>query len=75
MKPWKFSFIPCADEWYRAYKASVYRNVELKRKNLLQARVTGMKNQLKKNGVKGFVKRLGEHIGYWAGKGKIKNWG
>lgn len=75
MKPWKFSFVPCADEWFCAYKASIYKDVELKRKNLLQARVTGMKNQLKKNGLKGFVKRLSEHIGYWAGKGKIKNWG
>lgn len=75
MKPWKFSFIPCADEWYCTYKASVYGDVELKRQNLLQARVTGMLNQLKKNGVKGFIKRLCEHIGYWAGKGKVKNWG
>lgn len=75
MKPWRFSFVPCADEWYQAYKASIYRDVPLPRKNLLQARVTGALKQLRKNGVKGFLKRLGEHVGVVFGKTKDKNWG
>ncbi len=56
-KPWKYSFVPCGDLWYDFYLQSPFKDVELKRKNYLQAKATNIVNIVKNKGVKAlFVK-------------------
>lgn len=75
-KPWKYTYIPCADEWYAYYGNSIYKDRKLKRDTFLTAHAKGFFNVLKKKGIRGVLNRL---YYYTLGRKKvddtIKNWG
>ena len=74
-KPWKYSFIYGADEWYESYLASPYKNEKLVRKNAFQAHFAGVVNHLKKGGIKSVYLRLVDYIKTLSGKAENKTWG
>lgn len=74
-KPWRYSFIYGADEWYKSYLLSPFADMKLKRKNAFQAHFLGVINQLKKGGVKAVFLRLDEYIKTLTGKAENKSWG
>ena len=74
-KPWKYSFIYGADEWFENYKISPYANVKLKRKNKFTAHASGIINHLKKGGIKSVLARAVDYIKTLSGKAENKTWG
>ncbi len=56
-KPWKYSFVPCADEWYRYFKSSPYASENIYRMNRLHALINGGINAMKSRGLKGVLER------------------
>lgn len=75
-KPWKYTYIPCGEEWYAYYKKSIYSGTKLKRDNKLQAHMKGFVRVLKNKGIKGILGRIKY---YTIDRNKIddttKNWG
>ena len=74
-KPWKYSFIYGADEWYENYLASPYGAEKLDRKSAFRAHAEGVINHLKNGGVKSVVNRLVDYIKTLTGKAENKTWG
>ena len=74
-KPWKYSFIYGADEWYENYLASPYGSEKLDRKSAFRAHAEGVINHLKNGGVKSVVNRLVDYIKTLTGKAENKTWG
>lgn len=74
-KPWKYSFIYGADEWYENYLASPYGSEKLNRKSAFRAHAEGVINHLKNGGVKSVVNRLVDYIKSLTGKAENKTWG
>lgn len=57
-KPWKYTFAPCAKEWYQYYRLSPYRNIPFKRYGRWGYRIHNIADVLKKSGIRGVVKYL-----------------
>lgn len=57
-KPWKYKFIPCADEWYRYYMMTIYKNIRIKRDSRISARLKGVIRVFRKDGISGVCKRI-----------------
>lgn len=74
-KPWKYSFVPCSDEWYRWFLQSPFRNEKLERKGYIQARSNHAIQKLKKEGLVGIVKRVIELIRARIEKPHYTDWG
>jgi len=74
-KPWKYSFIYGAKEWYENYLASPYGAEKLNRKGAFTAHTEGVINHLKKGGIKSVVNRLVDYIKTLSGKAENKTWG
>lgn len=56
-KPWKYTFVPFADEWYGYFRSSPYSDIKLKRLNRIQSLIMGGVTALKNKGIKGVVRR------------------
>ena len=52
-KPWKYTFAPCAKEWYKYYLESPFKDKPFKRYGRWGYRFHNMFNILKKDGIKG----------------------
>lgn len=74
-KPWKYSFIYGADEWYENYLASPFGEDKLNRKSAFKAHAEGVINHLKKGGIKSVINRLTDYIRTLSGKAENKTWG
>lgn len=74
-KPWRFTFVPCADEWYDCYQSSPYSGIRIKRRNRVQALIHGGIETLKQNGIKGVIKRILQLVGLHLKKQEYKKWG
>lgn len=74
-KPWKYSFIYGADEWYESYKLSPFGKEKLDRKNALQAHFAGVVNHLKNGGIKAIITRIDDYRKTLTGKAENKTWG
>lgn len=75
-KPWKYTWIPCGDEWYKCYLESIYGNKKLHRETRLESHGKGFVRVLKNKGLSGIWARI-KH--YTVERGKVsdtmKNWG
>lgn len=74
-KPWKYSFIYGADEWYQNYLKSPFGMNKLVRKNAFQAHLSGAVRQLKKGGLKAILNRVDDYKKTLSGKAENKTWG
>ena len=74
-KPWKYSFIYGADEWYESYLLSPFGKEKLARKNAFQAHLSGAVNQMKKGGIKAIFARIDDYKKTLTGKAENKTWG
>lgn len=61
-KPWKYTFAPCAKEWYEYYLLSPYGDKPFKRYGRWGYRFHNMREILKKNGVKGVLEHFKSRI-------------
>ncbi len=66
-KPWKYTFAPCAKEWYEYYLLSPYGDRPFKRYGRWGYRFHNISEILKKNGVKGVFQHL------WSRASRSKN--
>ena len=75
-KPWKYTYIPCSEEWYECYRTSIYGDIKLKRDSLMMAHMKGFVRVLKEKGMKGILGRIKY---YTVDRNKVddtsKNWG
>lgn len=74
-KPWKYSFVPCADEWYQCYLKSPYGEQKLQRKSAFQAHMEGIRRNLKEGGFRAVAKRAMYYIKVMMGKNHYSGWG
>lgn len=74
-KPWKYSYVSCADEWYQCFLRSPYGSMKLKRKGALRTHAEGAIRNLKQGGIRGVWKRLTWYIDALRGKNQFKEWG
>lgn len=74
-KPWKYSYIACADEWYKCYQQSPYGGSKLKRKSAFQMHMQGIWRNIKKGGVKAIFIRIVWYINALRGKNDYNKWG
>ena len=74
-KPWQYSYIKCANEWYKCFSESPYNDIKLKRKNKLQTHINGIKKNLKKGGIKALFNRVIWYVKNAFGKNDDKSWG
>lgn len=74
-KPWKYSYIVCADEWYKCFLKSPYGNIKLSRQSYVQAHLAGIKRNLKEGGLKALYRRLIWYIKNYSGKNEHNSWG
>lgn len=74
-KPWKYSYVSCADEWYQSFLKSPYSSSKLKRKGALRTHAEGVIRNLRTGGIKAILKRLAWYIDAWRGKNRFKEWG
>jgi len=70
-KPWKYTFAPCAKEWYSYYLLSPYGDKPFKRYGRWGYRFHNMSEILKKNGVKGVFQHLWNRVNRTKKKKKI----
>ena len=61
-KPWKYTFAPCAKEWYEYYLLSPYGNKPFKRYSRWGYRIHNISEMVKKDGVTGIVKHYKKRI-------------
>lgn len=61
-KPWKYTFAPCAREWYDYYLLSPYGNKPFKRYSKWGYRFHNLSETMKTGGVAGIVKYLKKRI-------------
>ncbi|MBP3604427.1 MAG: hypothetical protein J6J79_09815 [Lachnospiraceae bacterium] len=61
-KPWKYTFAPCAKEWYEYYLLSPYGNKPFKRYGRWGYRLHNMKEIFEKNGIDGIIKHILKRI-------------
>lgn len=61
-KPWKYTFAPCAKEWYQYYLKSPYGDKPFKRYGRWGYRIHNMGEILKKEGTVGVGRYLGERL-------------
>lgn len=61
-KPWKYTFAPCAKEWYEYYLLSPFGNKPFKRYGRWGYRFHNMTEILKKDGIRGAFKHLWDRI-------------
>lgn len=61
-KPWKYTFAPCAKEWYEYYLQSPFGSNPFKRYGRWGYRLHNMKEVLKKNGISGVIKHYMNRI-------------
>ncbi len=54
-KPWKYTFAPCAKEWYKYYLLSPYGNIPFKRYGKWGYRFHHMKELFQKEGLSGVI--------------------
>ena len=57
-KPWKYTFAPCAKEWYEYYLLSPYGDKPFKRYSRWGYRFHNMSEIVKKDGISGVVKHM-----------------
>ena len=62
MKPWKYTFVICGDEWYGMYSKSPYNTETLKRLTRSKSMINGAITRFKKDGIKGVIERINEKI-------------
>lgn len=74
-KPWKYSYISCADEWYQSFLKSPYGSLRLKRKGALRAHAEGIIRNLGQGGIRAVLKRAAWYIDALRGKNQFKEWG
>lgn len=74
-KPWKYSYVSCADEWHQSFLKSPYGSSKLKRKGALRAHAEGVIRNLRTGGIKAILKRLAWYIDALRGKNRFKEWG
>lgn len=61
-KPWKYTFAPCAKEWYKYYLQSPYKDIPFKRYGRWGYRFHNMKDILRQNGINGVIKHFNNRI-------------
>ena len=61
-KPWKYTFAPCAKEWYDYYLLSPYGDKPFKRYSRWGYRIHNVSEMMKKDGVAGIVKHYKKRI-------------
>ena len=61
-KPWKYTFAPCAKEWYEYYLLSPYGDKPFKRYSRWGYRIRNISEMVKKDGVTGIVKHYKKRI-------------
>ena len=61
-KPWKYTFAPCAKEWYEYYLMSPYGDKPFKRYSRWGYRVHNISEMMKKDGVAGILKHYKKRI-------------
>ena len=71
-KPWKYTFAPCAKEWYEYYLKSPYGAKPFKRYGRWGYRFHNLVTILKKNGISGIVKHLAGRLSAKNKKEKIE---
>jgi len=75
-KPWKYKYIPCADEWYGYYMRAPFDKPALKRISEFEAHIIGIKKIIKDKGVVGIIKRVRDYLLIFIGKQPpISGWG
>lgn len=61
-KPWKYTFAPCAKEWYDYYLLSPYGDKPFKRYGRWGYRIHNISEMMKKDGAKGILKHYKKRI-------------
>lgn len=61
-KPWKYTFAPCAKEWYEYYLLSPYGDKPFKRYSRWGYRIHNLSEMVKKDGVMGIAKHYKKRI-------------
>lgn len=74
-KPWKYSYIECADEWYQYYLDSPYGTEKLKRKSAFRVHMEGIAKNAKKGGIKALGARIIWYLKALRGKQENEKWG
>ncbi len=77
-KPWKYTFVPCGNEWYCWYRKSAYGYQKLRRMGLLEAKLERVHEILEKKGIQGLLQVLRNHLDAHLLKrngGSGENWG
>lgn len=74
-KPWQYTYIKCADEWYQCYLESPYNTIKLNRQNSIQTHLKGVVKNFKRGGIHALYNRLVWYIKEFFGKNDKASWG
>lgn len=74
-KPWKYSFVYYAREWYECYKTTIYGEEVLNRKGKFSVRIRVFFDAIRKEGFSGLNKRVAHYINQMLGKSDGNFWG
>ena len=74
-KPWRYTYIKCADEWYQCYKQSPYNIGKLNRETYIKSHLKGVLKNYKKGGIRALFNRASWYFKAAIGKNKNDSWG